>query len=389
MKTIDLAVALLLLAGTAALAGQPRHDVRTWSFEVSDPSRPGRVVGVLAHGPADPAQACPLLVFGHATMIPVTHYDSLAIALAAAGWLVLMPDTEMGLPADQAALAADMGLLADLARHGSAQLPQGLPAVSGDWALAGHSLGGGAAVLAAAAAVDPPQALVLLAPQVRERPSALVHARAVESPALMLSGEHDCLTPPEHHHWPLHEALAGTPRVLATLLGGGHCNFAAPCEPCQGGEASCGQHLTADQQQALALGLVAPWLAWQVTDDAAAREAFLAALADPQLDADLVDEVAVSATLPTTPRLRLLGAEAGGGGRWRLEQTGTGRPAAARLFDVRGRRIADLAITPAGGAWDLRWDGLDTRGRGAPSGVYLLRVEAGSAALSSRLVKLD
>jgi len=108
MTLISLTITTLLLAGSAAADGPPRPDVRTWTFEVTDPARPGRVIGVLARGPASPDGACPVLVFGHATLTPVTHYGRLTTVMAAAGWLVLLPDTEAGMPADQAEFAADM-----------------------------------------------------------------------------------------------------------------------------------------------------------------------------------------------------------------------------------------------------------------------------------------
>lgn len=390
MTLLSIAIAVLLLAGPAIADGPARQGVRTWTFEVMDPARPGRVIGVMARGPATPEGTCPVLVFGHATLTPVTHYDHLTVSLAASGWLVLLPDTEGGMPADQAELAADMLLLADLARQRSAQLPPDLPPTDHRWALAGHSLGGGAAVLAAAAAAaSPPQALVLLAPQERQRPSAIARAREVTSPTLLVSGDHDCLTPPPVHHWPLHEALAATPRVLATLLGGGHCAFADPGEPCHGGEQSCGHHLTYAQQQELTMRLTAPWLAWHVDGVQVARREFLAALADPQYAVDLVDEVTVAAPTMTSPRLSLLGGEPDGGARWRFQHDGAGPPARASLHDMRGRRIADLAATARGDAWDLRWDGRDSRGRSAPSGLYLLRVEAPGVVLTSRFTRLD
>jgi len=245
-------------------------------------------------------------------------------------------------------------------------------------------------VLAAAdAAPTPPQALLLLAPQERQRPSAIARAREVTSATLLVSGEHDCLTPPPDHHWPLHEALAATPRALVTLLGGGHCAFADPGEPCHGGEQSCGHHLTYAQQQELTMKLAAPWLAWQVDGDLAARQDFLAALAGPQFDVDLIDEALVAAPATTSARLRLLGGEPDGGARWRFQHDGPGPPARASLYDMRGRHVADLAATARGGAWDLRWDGRNSRGRGAPSGLYLLRVEAPGVVLSSRFTRLD
>ncbi len=57
------------------------------------------------------------------------------------------------------------------------------------------------------------------------------------------------------------------------------------------------------------------------------------------------------------------------------------------VYDVSGRRLARLA----GGRFDagvhrLSWQGLDDRGRRLPRGVYLLRLEAGEARLSQKVL---
>jgi len=48
----------------------------------------------------------------------------------------------------------------------------------------------------------------------------------------------------------------------------------------------------------------------------------------------------------------------------------------ARVYDVRGRRVAELA--PASPA-QLRWDGRDFAGRAVESGVYLVQISEDSA----------
>ncbi len=46
------------------------------------------------------------------------------------------------------------------------------------------------------------------------------------------------------------------------------------------------------------------------------------------------------------------------------------------VYDVRGRRVARLGGQYAAGDHAVNWDGVDTQGRAAPSGVYLARVQA-------------
>jgi hypothetical protein len=69
-------------------------------------------------------------------------------------------------------------------------------------------------------------------------------------------------------------------------------------------------------------------------------------------------------------------------------------PAGARVklevFDVVGRRVATLVDGPrSGGSQLVRWSGTDdVRGRAAPPGVYLCRLEAAGQAQTRRLLRL-
>lgn len=59
------------------------------------------------------------------------------------------------------------------------------------------------------------------------------------------------------------------------------------------------------------------------------------------------------------------------------------------VFDVTGRKVRTLASGVfLAGEQDVVWDGVDARGRAVPSGVYLVRLDAGSDAGVSRKVQL-
>jgi hypothetical protein len=61
----------------------------------------------------------------------------------------------------------------------------------------------------------------------------------------------------------------------------------------------------------------------------------------------------------------------------------------AEIHDAAGRRVVVLAArVMEAGTQALEWTGRDERGRAAASGVYFLRVRAGSAARSIKLVLL-
>jgi len=61
--------------------------------------------------------------------------------------------------------------------------------------------------------------------------------------------------------------------------------------------------------------------------------------------------------------------------------------AALRVYDVAGRLVRTLAEGPmAAGVHRARWDGLDTRGRAARSGVYFAKLEFGKTLRSERIL---
>jgi len=68
-----------------------------------------------------------------------------------------------------------------------------------------------------------------------------------------------------------------------------------------------------------------------------------------------------------------------------------GRPAAVgvKVFNVLGQEVRDLGRATFGaGTHEIRWDGLDARGRRVPSGVYFYQARLPESALVAKTIVL-
>ncbi|PID79141.1 hypothetical protein CSA17_05245 [bacterium DOLJORAL78_65_58] len=86
------------------------------------------------------------------------------------------------------------------------------------------------------------------------------------------------------------------------------------------------------------------------------------------------------------PRLQVLGNVTGGGARLQLSLP-AGTQAGVAIYDARGARVRQLhSGYMNSGSHVLVWDGRDSHGRNAGSGVYFVRVMAEDQALTGRVV---
>jgi len=94
-----------------------------------------------------------------------------------------------------------------------------------------------------------------------------------------------------------------------------------------------------------------------------------------------VDGIAI-----TSPQLSILGNVTGGSARLQLNLPSSTR-VTVDIYDARGARVRQLhSGTMSSGSNALIWDGRDSGGRSASSGVYFVRVVAGAEALTGRVV---
>jgi len=222
---------------------------------------------------------CPVAVIGHAYQTDTEHYGWLAGRLAAAGWIVAVPSTQMSWSADPDTLADDMLAVTDQLRAAAGRPTSTLYGRVGDRFVAiGHSLGGAAAVRAAAAGGF--DGLVTMAVLEGGRLPTSKIAREVTVPTLMLAAAPDCVTPLPIHEFPVWEKLGSTARIGVVLAEGSHCGFAGPDPECLGAEIACGSAPTdSARQRDQVAGILLPWLAAFLEGDPGTDQALAAALA--------------------------------------------------------------------------------------------------------------
>jgi len=393
-----LVIAALALVAVAAAALEIGHVSRTYV----DPERDNRSIPTEIHYPAlqagegvpaapPPPGGFPPLACGHGYLMPWDVYGWLWEGLVPAGYVVALPRTGGELFPDHEDFGLDLAFVLRALREEAADPASPLyGAVAATGGVMGHSMGGGAAVLAAAS--DPDIAALAGFAAAETNPSAAAAAAAVTAPSLQFSGSHDCVAPAEQHQLPIYDNLASDCRAWASLLGGSHCQFAAYNFTCGLGEIGCpSPTLTRAEQQAIALLLLRPWLDHVLQGDAAAWQTFTARLDSlPEVDHLLDCGPTAAPAVPAGSPLALVAAEnpCRDGTRLRYSLAGAARVEAV-LFDVAGRRLrAFPSREAAAGTHTLAWDGRDGIGRQLPAGVYLLRLSAGQATLTHRIVLL-
>jgi dienelactone hydrolase len=173
----------------------------------------------------------PALAFGHGHLAPAGAYASLLARVAAAGFVVVAPDSERTVFPNHAAFAEDLWRSLRWLAAGA----PGVPALADSvdprrLGVAGHSMGGGCALLAAAR--HPRIATVATLAAARTRPSALEASAALRVPVLFLAAERDTVAPLAIHQRPLFQAVrVGTPAQLRVIRGATHAGFLNPVGP--------------------------------------------------------------------------------------------------------------------------------------------------------------
>ncbi len=258
---------VLALCIVTSVYAQP-YPIGTSSFSFADPNRGGRLVTGEIYYPATSTGnntpvaigEFPLVVFGHGFIIPISEYSVWRDNLVPEGYILVLPDTEGGIPPSHGDFGEDLSFLVDtyLTENttGSSTFFQKL---NGKTAVMGHSMGGGASFLAAASNSNVTAHVSLAAAETN--PSAIAAAASITIPSLVLAGGDDCVAPPVGNQLDMYNALVSSYKAYAEITGGSHCQFGddTPFAGCDIGEFGCQGSISAANQHTYMLNLTLPW----------------------------------------------------------------------------------------------------------------------------------
>lgn len=202
------------------------------------------------------------IVFGHGFLMTASNYETIASALAASGFIVLLPTTEGGFLPSHENFGRDLAFVAEEVISKSGQEGDFFyEKAIGNFAIGGHSMGGGSTYLSHQFLNLPARCYFSFA-AAETNPSANAAISNLGSPNLMFAGELDCVTPPNVQKTMYDNQPADVCKYYVEILGGFHCQFNDPSFTCSIGEGSCspGGGIDLNQQLNLVLSMLLPWL---------------------------------------------------------------------------------------------------------------------------------
>jgi len=209
----------------------------------------------------------PVIVFGHGFLMKWEAYEKYWTELVPNAYVICFPTTEMGINTNHERFGNDLKFVArqmqDLNEDSSSLF---FGSIAQKTALMGHSMGGGASFLAAKNNNDIHTLINFAAAETD--PSSISAAAEILVPALIFSGEDDCVTPPESHQDLMYDSLASNCKTQIYIKNGGHCFFAANNFNCNIGESFCGfsTELSREEQQSVTFDFLKIWLKYTLND---------------------------------------------------------------------------------------------------------------------------
>ncbi len=267
------------------VAAQPFFIGHT-SISFTDSSRSNRLVPAEIYYPADSSgesvplsQAVldkfPVLVFGHGFLMTWDAYQYLWQGLVPAGYILVFPLTETGVSPQHLEFGRDLAFcvkaLKAAGQTNSSLFYNRIDSLS---CAMGHSMGGGASFLSIQ--YDSTITALVNFSAAETNPSAIAAASQINIPALIYSGEFDCITPSLTNQVPMFDALNSQCKYLVQIIGGSHCQMADDNFYCSLGEVSCSQPpgISRVIQHEIILRFLLPWLDARLKGECSSQQMF-------------------------------------------------------------------------------------------------------------------
>lgn len=242
----------------------------------------------------------PVIVFGHGFLMAYEAYANFWTELVPKGYIMAFPTTEMSLSPAHEELGADIRFVADeVLNLNNNESTIFYNSIHAKIALMGHSMGGGASLLASENNANISTVINFAAAETS--PSAIMAAANVNVPALIFSGEEDCVAPEIENQIPMYEAINSDCKTLIKVKNGGHCYFADNNFACNLGETFCGNDfvITREEQHETTFAFLNLWLDYTLNGNENALEEFNETI----LTSDLVNYEQVCASLNTNENI--------------------------------------------------------------------------------------
>jgi len=267
-------------------AGQEPFLTGKTSLVFREDSQGGRKISADVYYPSDSGETdspltlqsterFPVICFNHGYLINPDAYSNIREALIGEGYILIFPKTELGMFPSHKSMAMDTGLvLRKIQELGKDTSSIFFDRVDTIMCVMGHSMGGGIS-FAAAESFSFIHCLVAMAP-FDTRPSAIKAAEKVDIPALIISGDNDCVTPADKYSLPLYEALASRGKTIIHIKGGTHCQMAGKNTLCRIGESLkfCRAEISMEEQHKIINRYLIPWLNFHLKGDSEAGKLF-------------------------------------------------------------------------------------------------------------------
>ena len=222
----------------------------------------------------------PIIVLGHGFVMDYTAYNTIYYYLVSKGYIVMLPVTEGGTSPNQGYFGRDLNFLATMGINlntwsSPASLTKFNGKVMSKVAIGGHSRGGGCSFFAAANNSTVSCMFNFAAAEIT--PSSISSATAVATPALVFSGEQDCVvdTTIQNGHY---ANLGSTNKFQVILKDLTHCDFSNGTNTsCNFGQtiSGCGNQINNSLAFSSYMNYLEPFLNSQLYGDCSEGQRFM------------------------------------------------------------------------------------------------------------------